>query len=85
MSISHPKSNKVTRKGVYVIYGYQMKAYDETFLKNYFSTRMDPKCHEITRIERLLKKMFKNVYFDAKYHDGKRHDEFNPSALFGSI
>ena len=41
--------SEVTRKGVYMTYGYQMKTCDETFLKFLFSIRMDPKCHEVTR------------------------------------
>ena len=40
---------QVTQKVVYMTYGYQMKEYENTFLKMYFSTRMDPKCHEDTR------------------------------------
>ena len=33
----------VTQKDVYIKYGNQMKAYDETFLKNNFSTWIDPR------------------------------------------
>ena len=34
-----PKFHEVTQKGVYMKYGYQMKAYDETYLKNYFMSK----------------------------------------------